>query len=141
MRHDRYAKTTVGYSGNNIVTQRDGSRCIDLLMPRPLKNRHLNVEIGSAALLIAASTSSKRRKARDPDRPPRQRRWIFLRQLWKALIEDLADSENDLPDVLRGDLISIGIWMLRETDAVEDGRSDVFRNLIEVSAMIRDGLK
>jgi flagellar protein FlaF len=43
--------------------------------------------------------------------------------------------------VLRGDLISIGIWMLREADAVEDGGSDVFRNLIEISAMIRDGLK
>ena len=65
----------------------------------------------------------------------------FLRRLWKALIEDLADSENDLPDVLRGDLISVGIWMLRETDAVEDGRSDGFRNLIEITAMIRDGLK
>lgn len=65
----------------------------------------------------------------------------YLRRLWRALIEDLVDAENDLPDVLRGDLISIGIWILRETDAVENGRSHGFRNLIEVSAMIRDGLK
>jgi flagellar protein FlaF len=65
----------------------------------------------------------------------------FARRLWKALIEDLADSENDLPDVLRGDLISIGIWILREADALEAARSNGFRSLIEVSAMIRDGLK
>ncbi len=65
----------------------------------------------------------------------------FARQLWRAFIEDLADSENDLPDVVRGDLISIGIWILREADTVEAGRSNSFRGLIEVSAMIRDGLK
>ena len=50
----------------------------------------------------------------------------FLRRLWRALIEDLVDLENDLPDVLRGDLISIGIWILREADAVENGRSHGF---------------
>ncbi len=66
---------------------------------------------------------------------------ISSRRLWKALIEDLADSENDLPDVLRGDLISIGIWILREAEALEAGRSNCFRGLIEISAMIRDGLK
>ncbi len=65
----------------------------------------------------------------------------FARRLWRALIEDLADAENDLPDVVRADLISIGIWILREADAVEAGRSNGFRSLIEVSAMIRDGLK
>ncbi len=65
----------------------------------------------------------------------------FARRLWKVLIEDLADSENDLPDVLRGDLISIGIWILREAEALEAGRSNCFRGLIEISAMIRDGLK
>ena len=65
----------------------------------------------------------------------------FVRRLWRALTEDLADGENDLPDVLRGDLISVGISILRETDAIEAGRSNSFRGLIEVSAMIRDGLK
>ncbi len=65
----------------------------------------------------------------------------FVRRLWRTLIEDLAGSENDLPDALRGDLISIGIWILRETDAIEKGRSNGFRSLVEISGMIRDGLK
>lgn len=65
----------------------------------------------------------------------------FARRLWKALIEDLADPENDLPDGLRGDLISVGIWILRETDSIEQGRSSGFRSVIEISAMIRDGLQ
>ncbi|VFU06944.1 flagellar biosynthesis regulator FlaF [Methylocella tundrae] len=65
----------------------------------------------------------------------------FLCKLWKALIEDLINPENDLPDVLRGDLVSIGIWVLREADAIQAGRADGLDSLIEVCAMIRDGLK
>lgn len=65
----------------------------------------------------------------------------FVCRLWKALMEDLIDPENDLPEVLRGDLISVGIWILREAEALETGRSPSFRALIDVSAMIRDGLK
>lgn len=65
----------------------------------------------------------------------------FLCNLWKALIEDLISPENDLPDVLRGDLVSVGIWVLREADAVQAGKSDGFHSLIEVCAMIRNGLR
>ncbi len=65
----------------------------------------------------------------------------FLCQLWRALIQDLADEENDLPDVLRADLISIGLWIIREADAVRGGRSDGLRSLIEVCGIVRDGLK
>jgi flagellar biosynthesis activator protein FlaF len=65
----------------------------------------------------------------------------FLCELWKALIQDLVDAENDLPDVLRADLVSVGLWVLREADAIRARRSDGFRGLIEICCMIRDGLK
>lgn len=65
----------------------------------------------------------------------------FLCALWRALIEDLVDAENDLPDVLRADLVSVGLWVLKEADSIRAGRSESCRGLIEVCAMIRDGLK
>ncbi len=65
----------------------------------------------------------------------------FLCNLWKALIEDLISPENDLPDVLRGDLVSVGIWNLREADSIRAGVSNNFRGLIEICSVIRDGLR
>ncbi|WP_395665166.1 flagellar biosynthesis regulator FlaF [Methylocella sp.] len=65
----------------------------------------------------------------------------FVCRLWKALLEDLASADNDLPESLRGDLISVGIWVLRESDRLRAGGPDGFRSLIEVCATIRDGLR
>ena len=42
----------------------------------------------------------------------------FLRRLWAFLIEDLAKPENDLPKTLRADLISVGLWIMREAEQV-----------------------
>ncbi len=64
----------------------------------------------------------------------------FLRQLWTALIEDLSDDENALPISLRASLISIGLWIRRESDLIESGQSENFDGLIEVNQMISDGL-
>ena len=66
---------------------------------------------------------------------------LFVRQLWSALIEDLAKPENDLPEVLRADLISIGLWVMREAEQIRLGSSGNFKALIEISASIRDGLQ
>lgn len=65
----------------------------------------------------------------------------FLCRLWQALIEDLVNSDNDLPDVLRADLVSIGIWVIKETDLIRTGRSNNFHGLIEICSMVRDGLR
>ena len=66
---------------------------------------------------------------------------LFVRRLWGVLIEDLADTENDLPQALRADLISIGLWVMREAEQIRLEKSDNFKGIIEVSATIRDGLK
>jgi flagellar protein FlaF len=65
----------------------------------------------------------------------------FLRQLWTALIEDLVNPENGLPESLRADLISIGLWIMKEVDLIRSEKSRNFRGLSEVCALIRDGLK
>jgi flagellar biosynthesis activator protein FlaF len=63
------------------------------------------------------------------------------RTLWSVLIEDLANPENALPEELRAGLISIGLWVMRETDAIRTGKANSFRGIIDVTTMIRDGLE
>jgi flagellar protein FlaF len=65
----------------------------------------------------------------------------YVRKLWMILIDDLANPENDLPDVLKADLINVGIWITRETDMIRLGKSENFQGLIDVCGMVRDGLK
>ncbi len=65
----------------------------------------------------------------------------FLCTLWSALIDDLGNSENELPNVLRADLLSVGFWIIKEAGSIRSGQSESFRGLIDICAMIRDGLK
>lgn len=65
----------------------------------------------------------------------------FLNRVWTSLLEDLGSPENGLPRELRANLISIGLWLLREAEDVRQGRSDNFDGLIEVSQIIRDGIQ
>lgn len=66
---------------------------------------------------------------------------LFMNRVWTSLIEDLGHPENELPKELRANLISIGLWLLREGEEVRQGRSDNFDGLIEISQIIRDGLQ
>jgi flagellar biosynthesis activator protein FlaF len=65
----------------------------------------------------------------------------YVNQLWRIFIEDLARPENSLPDTLRADLISIGLWITNEVHRMRLGKSENFDGLIEICAIIRDGLK
>lgn len=63
------------------------------------------------------------------------------RSLWAILVEDLAGAENGLPEELRAELISVGLWIMREAEAIRLGKSDNFKGIIEISTLIRNGLK
>ena len=65
----------------------------------------------------------------------------FMNRVWTSFVEDLGNADNALPKELRANLISIGLWLLREAEDVRQGRSDNFEGLIEVSQIIRDGIK
>ena len=65
----------------------------------------------------------------------------FMNRVWTSFVEDLGSPDNALPKELRANLISIGLWLLREAEEVRQGRSDNFEGLIEVSQIIRDGIQ
>jgi len=65
----------------------------------------------------------------------------FTNRVWTTFVEDLGSSDNALPKELRANLISIGLWLLRETEDIRQGRTDNFEGLIEVSQIIRDGIQ
>lgn len=65
----------------------------------------------------------------------------FTIKLWTSFIEDLSSPDNELPRELRANLISIGLWLLREAEEIRQGRSDNYDGLIEVSQIIRDGIQ
>ena len=65
---------------------------------------------------------------------------LYVRRLWVVFIEDLAHPENGLPDKLRADIISIGLWVVKEADRLRDEGSNDVMQLIEINRMIRDAL-
>ncbi|RVD51769.1 MULTISPECIES: flagellar biosynthesis regulator FlaF [unclassified Mesorhizobium] len=65
----------------------------------------------------------------------------FTNRIWTVFVEDLGSSDNALPKELRANLISIGLWLLREAEDIRQGRTDNFEGLIEVSQIIRDGIQ
>lgn len=65
----------------------------------------------------------------------------FTNRVWTSLLDDLGNPENALPKELRANLISIGLWVLREAEDLRQGRTESFEGLIEVSQIIRDGIQ
>ena len=60
--------------------------------------------------------------------------------VWSLLLEDLVRAENDLPIELRARLISIGIFLLKEVEALRSGNSNDCGPLRDIIATIAEGL-
>ena len=65
---------------------------------------------------------------------------LYVRKLWAIFIEDLSHPENGLPEQLRADIISIGLWIVKEADRLRQERSNDVMQLIEINRLIRDAL-
>ncbi|WP_072370939.1 flagellar biosynthesis regulator FlaF [Hyphomicrobium sp. NDB2Meth4] len=65
----------------------------------------------------------------------------FCQRVWATLLEDLASPENALPKELRAEIISIGLWAVRESESIRLGKSKDFKPLIEVTTALYEGLK
>jgi len=65
----------------------------------------------------------------------------FVQRLWSILIDDLLNPENGLPEPLRAELISIGLWIMKESDLIRRGQSENLAALIDINTMIRNGLR
>jgi flagellar biosynthesis activator protein FlaF len=83
------------------------------------------------------------REARDAGSQSRQatEAILFLNRVWTTFVEDLGSPDNSLPKDLRANLISIGLWLLREAEEVRQGRSNNFDGMIDISQIIRDGIQ
>lgn len=66
---------------------------------------------------------------------------FYTRRVWIRFIEDLRQPDNELAVELRADLISIAIWILKECEKVRKRQSTNFQGIIDVTTIIRDGLK
>ena len=64
----------------------------------------------------------------------------YTRQLWMALVNEVTAPENALAPELRGRIASIGIWILKEAEAIRLGSSTNYAGIADICAMIRDGL-
>lgn len=80
-------------------------------------------------------------RARGPQSREAAEALFYLDRFWKILLEDLAHPDNGLPGPLKASLVSIGLWVLREIEAIRLGRAHSFDALIEINGIIRDGLK
>jgi flagellar biosynthesis activator protein FlaF len=65
---------------------------------------------------------------------------FFMRRLWEFFLMNLSETDNPLPEKLRAELISIGIGLLKEEEAIRSGKSQNFKDLREISQIIADGL-
>lgn len=82
------------------------------------------------------------RSAEAPDAPPfaSAEAILYTSRVWTTFLSDLAKPDNQLPKEVRANLISIGIWILKQLDAIRAGEKAAYRDVIEISEIIRDGL-
>ena len=64
----------------------------------------------------------------------------YTRKLWNFFVTELINDDNALPVEVRANLISIGIWVLKEADAVQGGTSEKCAAIGEICTIVRDGL-
>ena len=60
--------------------------------------------------------------------------------VWQRLAEDCASPRNGLDPALRADLVSIGIFVLREMEAIRGGGGNGFGTVREIVGHVRAGL-
>ena len=65
---------------------------------------------------------------------------LWNQRVWEVFMTDLTDAGNTLPQALETQLVSLAIWVVKETNAVldESGEMDA---LIAVNRNIMDGLR
>jgi flagellar protein FlaF len=100
-----------------------------------------SVEYQLLAQVTVALTDVQDKQANDA--PTKARLYdaiLWNRQVWDAFMVDLADERNALPKELRARLISIALWVSRETGAIMDGQGDLGA-LIGVNRNIMQGLR
>ncbi|NQW10892.1 MAG: flagellar biosynthesis regulator FlaF [Alphaproteobacteria bacterium] len=93
----------------------------------------------TAALLNARDLSAERRRS-DPRVTAQFMEAInWNNQVWDAFVEDVGTEGNVLPRELRAAIVSLGIWVTRETALIAEDKGDLDA-LISVNRAIMKGL-
>lgn len=66
---------------------------------------------------------------------------FYTRRVWTRFIDDLRQPENELPVELKANLISIAMWILKECEQIRKRNSTNYQGIIDVTTIIKDGLK
>ena len=66
---------------------------------------------------------------------------FYTRRVWTRFVDDLQQPENELPVELKANLISIAIWILKECEQIRKRNSTNYQGIIDVTTIIKDGLK
>lgn len=65
---------------------------------------------------------------------------LWNNNVWSVFRVDLLDQDNQLPKELKAQLISLSLFVERETQAVMDGEADL-EALIDINQQIIEGLR
>lgn len=65
----------------------------------------------------------------------------YTRRIWTRFIEDLNQADNELGVELRAKLISIALWILKECERIRRRQSTNYQGIIDVTTIIKDGLR
>ena len=65
---------------------------------------------------------------------------LWNQSVWSAFLTDLTHDGNRLPRELKQDLISLSLWVIRETDRVIERRRGI-DGLINVNRSVMQGLR
>ena len=98
-----------------------------------------DVEYRLLVKVTAALTSAKEQLAASAGSPKAMSSVMdalnWNNQVWDAFVEDVGTEGNALPRELRAAIVSLGIWVSRETNAVVSGNGDI-DSLISVNQAI-----
>jgi flagellar protein FlaF len=102
-----------------------------------------DVEYRLLAQVTAALLKAKDLR-QDSGRDPRRMAQVmdalnWNNQVWDAFVEDVGTEGNMLPRELRAAIVSLGIWVTRETGLIASGEGDIDA-LIAVNRAIMRGL-
>lgn len=78
---------------------------------------------------------------RDRSNPGKRAMAIYtVNRLWAMMLEDLASPQNGYPPQLRAQIVSIGIFILRQCEVLRSDRTKDFSVIAEISRIIEKGL-
>ncbi|MBA5723546.1 flagellar biosynthesis regulator FlaF [Candidatus Liberibacter sp.] len=102
-----------------------------------------SIEARRRESLVLEKSISLLSTARHCDRNSREiiEALFYTNRVWTTFIQDLNSFENQLPKDLKINLISIGLWILKECDRIRRNESNNYQGIIDVISIIKDGLK